>query len=56
MKRSLIVFCALFLVAFTTSTFISCDPDQGEEGYVIPEDDGPESVFLDDSKFDTDQF
>ena len=48
MKKSFTILVLLFCAIFVTATFVSCDPNRGEEDvYVIPEDDGPDTIVLD---------
>ncbi len=54
MKKSIIAVLMLFIASFVLSTAVSCNPDRGEEGYVVPEDDGPESTLQDASDLDLD--
>ena len=49
MKKSFTILALLFCATFVTATFVSCDPNRGEEDvYVIPTDDGPDTILLEE--------
>ena len=55
MKKSVFILLLVMGMSLMTSMLVSCDPNQGEEDvYIIPEDDGPESIFENDSELDVD--